>query len=110
MWNPKELLGHPKKTSKKTCDISSLTKSNNKACNRLKVKAWLKKKTVKKIKINQPLRMYGIEYEKQHYIKNFLPEVEYLLRTNLMNTKTLLCSFQLFGDDSCFFVELFFFF
>ena len=39
----------PKKTSsKKTCDISSLTKSKEKACNRLKVKAWLKKKIVKK--------------------------------------------------------------
>jgi hypothetical protein len=46
---PKRTFWTPKKTSsKKTCDISILTRSNNKACNRLKVKAWLKKKTVKK--------------------------------------------------------------
>ena len=46
---PKRTSWAPKKTSsKKTCDISSLTKSKEKACNRLKVKAWLKKKIVKK--------------------------------------------------------------
>ena len=51
---PKRTFWTPKKRSKKTCDISSVTNitanmiKKEKACNRLKAKAWLKKKIVKK--------------------------------------------------------------
>ena len=51
---PKRISWAPKKRSKKTCDISSVTNitanmiKKEKVCNRLKAKAWLKKKIVKK--------------------------------------------------------------
>jgi len=45
---PERTSWAPKKTSKKTCDISSPMIKKEKVCNRLKAKAWLKKKIVKK--------------------------------------------------------------
>ena len=45
---PKRTVWAPKKTSKKTCDVSSPMIKKEKVCNRLKAKAWLKKKIVKK--------------------------------------------------------------
>ena len=45
---PERTFWAPKKTSKKTCDISSMIKSKDRLCNKLKMRAWLKKKIVKK--------------------------------------------------------------
>ena len=45
---PERTFWAPKKTSKKTCDVSSPMIKKEKVCNRLKAKAWLKKKIVKK--------------------------------------------------------------
>jgi len=44
------------------------------------------KKKTKSIKINQTLKMYGFEYDKEHYL-NWLPEVEELLKAQIMNTE-----------------------
>ena len=56
-----------------------------------KTKHKSKKKNIKiksvKPKIRPLIRIYGQDYDQEFYVKNWIPEVEHILKSNLSNTE-----------------------